>query len=126
METKRIFDKSKYAAEPSTIVGQVIEKLAVLGDAVVAVRGPGFSANLIGKVYIGEDGGDPVLRVEDCKNPKCHIHVKWNWIEGYCLAQEDVGYGPEPVIYLIDKDGDPIVNIFYPGKTFTEIESLLA
>lgn len=119
----RIFDKSKYAGGPSAHIRRAIEKLAALGPAVVAVRGPGFSANLLGTVYIGEDGGDPVLRIEGCD---CHIHLMWDRIRAYVLEREDVGYGPEPVMYLLDENAEPVVNLFYPRKTFADIEALLA
>lgn len=118
----RVFDKTLYAGSPPAVVPEVLEKLASLGDAVVAARGLYFSTNLLGPVYVGEDGGDPVLRVRKCD---CHVHVMWDKIHGYRLAREDVGYGPEPVVYLLGEDGEPVVNLFYPEKTFEEVEFLL-
>ena len=119
----RIFDKSLYASAPSEHIGQAIGKLASLGPAIVAVRGPFFSANLLGTIYVGLDGGDPVLRVAESD---CHVHIMWNKIHGVVLGQEDVGYGPEPVVWLTDEDNDPVINLFYPGKTQDEIAALLA
>ena len=123
----RVFDKSLYAGDPPAHIQQVIEKLAVLGPAVVAVRGPGFSANILGTLYIGKDGDDPVLRGEGGPPDECtcHIHIMWDRVRDYTFAREDVGYGPDAVIYLLGEDGEPIVNIFYPGRTFEEIEALL-
>ncbi|MEK7541574.1 MAG: hypothetical protein AAB533_01870 [Patescibacteria group bacterium] len=118
----RIFDKSKYAGSPYPDIRQVIEKLAELGRVVVAVRGPGFSANLVGVVNLGEDGGDPVLRIKGCD---CHIHLMWDKIHHHTLAYEDVGYGPAPVIYLLGEDGEPVVNLFPLDKTLEETDALL-
>ena len=119
----RVFDKSKYAVGPRDDIRKAIEKLNALGPAVVAVRGASFSANLLGTVYIGDDNGDPVLRVESCS---CHIHVMWNKIHGFVLAEEDVGFGPEPVVYLVDKDQQPVINLFYPKKILAEVQALLS
>ena len=125
----RVFDKGKYEGNPTDRIREVLEKIAPLGYAVIAVRGPGFSANLTGLVYIGRDGDDPVLKVKGCKcadGCNCHIHLMWDKVLDYTLALEDVGHGePEPVIYLTGEDGEPIVNLFYPGRTYAEIEALL-
>lgn len=124
----RFFDKTPYEGEPSDHIRQVIKKLAKLGKhGVVAARGNGFSANILGTIYMGKDGDDPVLRgkkdgMDECT---CHIHVMWDKVHDYVLEREDVGYGPEPVIYLVDENGEPIINIFFPGMTFEEIETLL-
>ena len=127
----RVFDKKPYEGEPDVRIREVIGKLEQLGSAVVAVRGPGFSANLAGVVYIGKDGDDPVLKVEirgdGCiERCGCHIHLMWSKIHSYVLELEDVGYGPEPVVYLLDEHAKPVVNLFYPGKTFAEVEAVLA
>ena len=119
----RIFDKTLYAGRPPDHVHELLRKLASLGDVIVAVRGPNFSANLLGTLYVGEDGGDPVLRMKGCD---CHIHVRWDKLYGYHLEREDVGYGPEPVVYLVDINKDPVINLFYPDKTYEEIEALLS
>lgn len=55
----------------------------------------------------------------------CHIHIIWNKIHAYVLEREDVGYGAEPVVYLIDEDAEPVVNLFYPEKKYEEVEALL-
>lgn len=123
-----VFDKSPYENPPNPRIQEMIAKLAPLGRAVIACRGDGFSANILGTVYIGKDGDDPVLRgkVPPPGECTCHVHIKWNLVCNYALKQEDVSYGPEPVIYLLDKYGDPIVRIFYPGRTFAEVEAVLA
>ena len=125
----QVFDKRPYECEPDECIRRVIEKLASLGRAVVAVRGTGFSANLAGTLYVGKDGDDPVLKVDGSdKGEKCdcHIHIKWGEMRYYILTREDVSYGPEPVVYLLGSDDEPVVRIFYPGKTYEDVEAALA
>lgn len=125
-----IFDKSPYEPPPSQMIREMIAKLALLGKAVIAARDADgrWSANIEGTVYIGDDGGDPVLRGKKAPPGECtcHIHVRWNQICGYTLKQEDVGYGPEAVIYLFNEHGEPIIRIFYPHRTFAEVQAALA
>ena len=118
----KVFDRNRYANPPGDNIRQVIERLGKLGPAVVAVRGTGFSANLLGTISMGDDNGDPVLRVDGCD---CHVHVMWGYVHSHRLEQEDVGFGPEPVVYLVDKDSKPVVNLFYPKKTYAEVEAAL-
>lgn len=127
MDVIKVFEKSEYAGPPDEHVRQMLDNLSVLGKAVIATRGDGFSNNISGTVYVGEDGGDPVLRgkrppLGECD---CHVHIKWHEISGYTLAKEDVGYGPEAVIYLLGEDGKPRVRIFYPDRTYVEVEAAL-
>lgn len=126
-EVVRVFEKSEYAGPPDEQIKRMLDKLAALGKAVIATRGDGFSANINGTIYVGEDGGDPVLRgkqppLGECD---CHVHIKWDKVFGYMFTEEDVGYGPEPVIYLHGADEKPIVRIFYPYRTFDEVEAVL-
>lgn len=128
MEVVKVFEKSEYAGPPSERIRHMLDKLAVLGKAVIAGRGDGFSANISGTVYVGEDGGDPVLRGE--KPPPgecdCHVHIMWDRVRDFALQKEDVGYGPEAVIYLLGEDGEPIVRVFYPDRTYAEVEAALS
>ena len=101
----------KTKGEPSSVVKKAISGLGSLGKAIVAIRGDGFSCNLIGPVGLGRDGGDQVITVGDCK---CHIHIDWGKADKFIVDEEDVGYGPEPVARLVDSEGKPIVHFFYP------------
>lgn len=127
-EVIKVFNKSEYAGSPDERIKNMLDNLTGLGRAVIAGRGNGFSANIAGTIYLGEDGGDPVLRrkkppLGECD---CHVHIKWDRIHDFVLKNEDVGYGPEAVIYLLGEDGEPIVRIFYPDRTFAEVEAVLA
>ena len=130
MDDVAFFDKSPYESPPSLIIQQMIAKLAPLGKAVIAARNEemGWSANILRSVSLGDDGGDPVLGGKPAPPGECtcHIHVKWNQVCGYALEQEDVGYGPEAVIYLLNEHGESIIRIFYPEKTYAEVEAALA
>lgn len=128
MEVVKVFEKSAYAGPPDEHIRHMLDKLAVLGKAVIAGRGDCFSANISGTVYVGEDGGDPVLRgkVPPSGECDCHVHLMWDQIRDFALKQEDVGYGPEAVIYLLGEGGEPIVRIFYPDRKYAEVEAALA
>ena len=126
----QIFDKSPYEGKPNVRVRRVLERLYVLGKAVIAVRDAYVSANISGTVYIGKDGPDLVLRGDGCPEGECtcHVHVMWSKVHDCVLRLEDVsnGNGPEPVIYLVTETGEIMLRIFYPHKTFAEVGSLLA
>ncbi len=127
----KVFEKSRYAGPPSERIKQMLEKLACLGNAVIACRegeDPDISSNILGTIHLGEDGGDPVLRGKKAPSGECecHVHVRWDRIHDFALRKEDVGYGPEPVIYLLKESGEPMVRIFYPKKSFEEVEAVLA
>lgn len=124
----QVFDKSPYEGEPSAHVREVLGKLYVLGKAVIAVRDLYVSANIGGIIYIGKDGPDLVLRGDGGPDGECacHVHVMWDKVVDCVLAREDVGYGPEPVIYLVTETEEIMLRIFYPKKTFAEIQTLLA
>ena len=97
-------------ALPSDKIIKIITSIKKLGKTIVAIRGDGFSGNLLGTISLGEDGRDCVLRIDECK---CHIHVDWKRISDVLVDEEDVGYGPEGVIRLIDFKNKPIVHLFY-------------
>lgn len=115
----QIFDKSKYEGPVPDDIAEAIGRLAALGEAIVAVRGNRSSANLKGVISIGKDGDDPVLSVGECG---CHVHVEWDQLAGFIPGREDVGHGvAESVLYLVDVEGEPVVRLFYPQKTYEEI-----
>ena len=126
-EVVKVFDKDEYAGPPGEHIKQMLDKLWVLGKAVTAGRGDGYSSNMVGTMFVGDDGG-PVLRGE--KPPsgecRCHFHIKWDEIHDYALAAENVGYGPEAVIYLLGADGTVLVRIFYPRRSMAEVAAVLA
>lgn len=57
---------------PSEKVKKIIKNVQKLGKAIVAIRGDGFSGNLLGTICLEEDNGDCVLKIGECK---CHIHI---------------------------------------------------
>ncbi|MBI2053577.1 MAG: hypothetical protein HYT41_02445 [Candidatus Sungbacteria bacterium] len=124
-----IFDKTPYEGEPNARVREVLEKLHALGKAVIAVRDKYASANIVGIVWLGLDGRDLVIRGDGGPEGECscHVHVMWSKVVDCVLRLEDVtnGLGPEPVIYLVTDVGEIMLRIFYPHKTFAEIEALL-
>ena len=89
-----------------------------LGDTIIAIRGDGFSGNLLGTIQIGEDGRDVVLRIKTCK---CHVHVEWDRVHDVIVDEEDVGYGAEPVVRMVDQNKKAIVHFFYPSLTKEKI-----
>ena len=117
--------KSVYANLPSSEIIRLFDRLNRFGSAVVAVRTAEAvaSANLLGHVYIGEDAGDRVLRVEESD---AHVHVKWDEISGFATKEEDTPAGLEPVVWLVDGHGMPVIRIFFPQKIFAELVAALA
>ena len=106
MEVVRDFDKKQYEGPVPSNIAEAIGRLSALGDAIVAVRGIGFSANLKGVVSIGIDGDDPVLSVYGCW---CHVHLEWDKLAGFIPALEDVGHNvAEPLLNLVNVDGERV------------------
>ena len=107
---------------PSEKIKKIIEKMSTLGNTIIAIRGDGFSGNLLGTIQIGEDGRDVVLRIKSCK---CHVHVEWAQVNDVIIEEEDVGYGAEPVVRMIDKNKKAIVHFFYPSLTKEKISKVI-
>lgn len=128
-EVIKVFKRSEYGDPPSAHIQSVLDKLWVLGPAVIADRHTYTSDNIVGTVHRGLDGDQPVLRGKpafpgECS---CHIHTKWRYICDSALVREDVGNGvAEPAIHLLDKDGESVIRIFYPAKTYEEVAAVLA
>jgi len=104
---------------PSEKIKNIIEKISKLGQAIVAIRGNSFSGNLIGTVGLAEDGRKIILKMSECK---CHVHLDWGRITDAIIEEEDVGYGPEPVIRLIDKQKNHVVHFFYPKLSIEKVK----
>lgn len=126
-EIIKVFDRDEYAGPPSAHIQQMLKKLWILGSGVTVGRGDSYSANVVGTVHPGDDGG-PVIRGKkafpgECE---CHFHIKWHEVTHYEVKEEDVGYGPEAVIYLLGDNEKVIVRIFYPRKRLAEVETVLA
>lgn len=103
-----------FRQEPSKKIETIIANLEKLGKAIVAIKGESFSGNFLGSVSLEHDGGDRVLKISGCG---CHIHVKWNDVKNVIVDEQDVGYGPEAVIKLIDSNQSSVVYFFYPQHT---------
>lgn len=95
-EVVKVFKKGEYAGPPDVYIREMLDKLAVLGKAVIAGRGDGFSSNISGTVYVGEDGGNPVLRGRQPPPGECdcHVHLKWDSIRDYALRIGDAFVRP--------------------------------
>jgi hypothetical protein len=106
-------------SRPNGRLGALITALTPLDGAIVVVRGDRWSANLCGRVRIGRDGADPyAIRLVDCG---CHLHVDWSELDRFTYREEDVGYGPEPTVQLLDLTGRERVRIFFPPASRREV-----
>ena len=110
------------AEQPSDHIKDGFVKLESLGKAIVAARGDRFSANLLGVPTLGKDGGECVVRIGDCS---CHIHMDWPSIHGFMVDQEDVGFGPEPVVRLVDDSHRAVIHFFYPKMSMEKVNKIM-
>ncbi|MEU6067991.1 MULTISPECIES: hypothetical protein [Streptomyces] len=108
---------------PSRLVAALLQTLRDFPGAIAVVRGDGWSANLCGQLVMGRDGADPyALRLKDCG---CHLHFDWSRVARFTYHDEDVGYGPEPMVALRDAEGAVVARFFYQPDSRTELIAAL-
>lgn len=107
---------------PSERVRRGVDALNSLGQAIVAARGNGFSANILGVPTLGRDGNEVVISLDNCG---CHLHVEWELAHGFKVETDDVGYGPEPVVLMVDGAGETMLRFYYPRQSLKKIKGAL-
>ena len=85
-----------------------------MGRFVAAVPNAGASANIVGKLELGQDGGQPVLQKK--KRPNSHVHFKPERIADFAFVYLDPGTGPEPCIEVRSDGGQPVLRLYYQGR----------
>ena len=84
-----------------------------MGRFVATVPNAGASANIVGKLELGEDGGEQVLQKK--KRPNSHVHFKPDVVTEFAFVYLDPGYGPEPCIEVRADGGQPVLRLYYQG-----------
>ncbi len=97
-----------------TVFWKLLEGACEMGKFIVAVPNSAASANLVGKVELGRDGGERVLQKRN--QPNYHVHFKPELITEFAFVHLDVGHGPEPCLEIRALDGQPIVRLYYKGR----------
>ncbi|HEV2761686.1 MAG TPA: hypothetical protein VGV38_01730 [Pyrinomonadaceae bacterium] len=84
-----------------------------MGRFVATVPNVGASANIVGKLELGEDGGEKVLQKR--KRPNSHVHFKPELVSQFAFVYLDPGYGPEPCLEVRADGGQPVLRLYYQG-----------
>lgn len=108
---------------PNTLLARLMETLRPFTGAIAVVRGDGWSANLCGQLVIAPDGADPyAVRLQQCG---CHLHVDWERAVRFTYHDEDIGYGPEPMVALRDAEGAVLVRLYYQPQDRDRLRAAL-
>ncbi|MDQ1007691.1 hypothetical protein QFZ82_002176 [Streptomyces sp. V4I23] len=108
---------------PNTLLAGLMGTLRPFTGAIAVVRGDGWAANLCGQLVIAPDGADPyAVRLQQCG---CHLHVDWERAVRFTYHDEDVGYGPEPMVALRDAGGTALVRLFYQPQDRDRLRAAL-
>lgn len=85
-----------------------------MGRFVAAVPNAAASANIVGKLEIGKDGGETVLQRKG--RPSSHIHFRPEAISEFAFTFVDPGFGAQPCLELRTRDGAAALRLYYQGK----------
>ncbi|MDQ3684619.1 MAG: hypothetical protein M3430_03345 [Acidobacteriota bacterium] len=98
----------------ATLFWNLLEDACEMGKFIVAVPNGAASANIVGKMELGRDGGEKVLQKRN--RPNCHVHFKPEMIAEFSFVHLDVGHGKEPCLELRSTEGQPVVRLYYKGR----------
>ncbi|HEX5709352.1 MAG TPA: hypothetical protein VFX96_18770 [Pyrinomonadaceae bacterium] len=85
-----------------------------MGRFVAAVPNAAASANIVGKLEVGEDGGEAVLQRR--KRPSAHVHFRPEAIAEFAFTFVDPGFGAQPCLELRTREGAAVLRLYYQGK----------
>ena len=91
----------------------LLDDLSGLGKLVAAVPSDGASANLVGRLRLGRDGGERVLERPECR---CHIHLQPERVHSFRFTLRDPGFGPEPCVEALTAEGHLAMRLYYLGE----------
>lgn len=101
-----------------TVFWELLEGACDIGKFVVAAPNSAASANIVGKLRLGFDGGQRVLEKKKCS--ECHVHFKPELISQFAFIYLNVGHGIEPCLEIRSHEGQPILRLYYQGKRADE------
>ncbi len=97
-----------------TLFWSLLEDACEMGKFIVAVPNSAASANIVGKVELGDDGGEKVLQRRN--QPNFHVHFKPEMIAEFAFVYLDVGDGRGPCLELRATEGQPVARLYYKGR----------
>ncbi len=90
----------------------MLGEILAFGDFIVAVTNSGASANIVGKISVGKDGGEIVIEKDDCR---CHVHLQPEKIACFLFIYKNAGYGDEPCCELLTPQDEVVLRLYYRG-----------
>lgn len=110
-------------AAPSDRTRQILEILAKMGPGIFVPQSSALRANLVGTPVIAGDGDDPFsLRLMECR---CHMHVDWNRVASVAASVEDLGYGNEGVLSILDESGKALAKVYYKAEQLEHLPGVI-
>jgi hypothetical protein len=94
------------------IFWRLLGEITEMGDFIAAVPNGTASANIVGHLRPGRDGGEKVLEKEKCH---CHIHLKPENVARFNFTYLDAGFGSEPCVEVLTHKNEAILKLYYCG-----------
>ncbi len=91
---------------------QLLGEILAFGDFIIAVTNNGASANIVGKISVGKDGGEIVIEKNSCH---CHVHLQPEKVVRFSFIYKNAGYGDEPCCELLTPQDETVVRLYYRG-----------
>ncbi len=91
---------------------RVLNAICDLGDFIAAVPNSTASANIVGQLRPGRDGGEKVLEKVQCH---CHIHLMPKNVAKFNFTHLDAGFGAEPCVEVLTDNNEAILKLYYRG-----------
>lgn len=85
-----------------------------MGRFVAAVPNAAASANIVGRLEVGKDGGETVLQRKN--RPSSHIHFRPSAVKEFAFTFVNPGSGAQPCVELRTREGAPALRLYYQGK----------
>ncbi len=95
------------------IFWEILDEILSFGEYIVAVPNIGASANIVGKIRIGKDGGEIVIEKDACH---CHVHLEPEKISRFSFTFIDAGFGDEPACELKTPQDETVLRLYLRGS----------
>lgn len=92
---------------------RLIADICKIGEFIATTGTGGVSVNLVGRFQVGYDGREAVIQRVGCDD---HIHCRPDQIVAFRFGYCDIGYGAEPCLELINRDGQACLRLYYRGS----------
>lgn len=98
----------------ATLFWNLLGDACEMGKFIVAVPNSAASANIVGKMELGDNDGEKVLQRRN--QPNYHVHFRPEMIAEFAFVYLNIGDGRGPCLELRSTEGQPIARLYYKGR----------